>query len=316
MPQMTSSQTAARAAGPMAREIDERSCVPKASMRSEAPARHAKHAPDEVKPAKHVDVQPHGGGPRVSLSPRYRRGNSAHETRGLTQSTPQVVSRRKTSRRSASGSREERGVHAGDDLRHVHEIDGDVGRTWRGGGHRVRLRSGGPADRPGVCQMSRRCPTPVGALQSAGPRHAGIAEEIELVRHGKSRQAQRAPSDSSSSRREASSSGVEIDRGVAFVAEHLDQRRPALFLRRLELAVSHPHQVHLQRFHKEVLRVPAVRTRQRQNSLSDGPKTAGPARAYRSRLGDLEKNPDYFVVWHTATRRFTRLARSPSALSA
>jgi hypothetical protein len=46
---------------------------------------------------------------------------------------------------------------------------------------------------------------------------------------------------------------VDIDRTVALIAEHLNERWAAFFLRRLYLTVGNAQQVHLQRLDEEIL---------------------------------------------------------------
>jgi hypothetical protein len=58
---------------------------------------------------------------------------------------------------------------------------------------------------------------------------------------------------------------VEVDRAITLVAQHLDQGRTALFLRRLELAIGHPQELHLEGLDEKIFGIPAVRTRKRQN---------------------------------------------------
>ena len=84
--------------------------------------------------------------------------------------------------------------------------------------------------------------------------------------------------------------GIQIERGVTFVAQQLDQRRPAFFEGRLELPVGDPQQMHLQRFDQKIFSIPAIRTRQRQISTPFGP---APRRG-----GPLEKCTSLFALPH------------------
>src|SRR4029434_10777239 len=73
-------------------------------------------------------------------------------------------------------------------------------------------------------------------------------------------------------RQEVAARGIvqcsQIDRGVAFVAEDFDERRPSLFGWRKQLAISYTKQVHLKRLGEKVFCVSAVRTRKRQRISS------------------------------------------------
>ena len=59
---------------------------------------------------------------------------------------------------------------------------------------------------------------------------------------------------------------VKVDRAIALIAKDFDQRGSAFFLRRLKLLVQHAEQVHLQGLDEKILRIPTIRTRERQNS--------------------------------------------------
>ena len=54
----------------------------------------------------------------------------------------------------------------------------------------------------------------------------------------------------------------QIDRTVALVAQHFDQRRPPFFGGRLHLSFHDTQQVHLQGLDQKILGVSAIRTRQ------------------------------------------------------
>src|SRR5262249_56352990 len=57
---------------------------------------------------------------------------------------------------------------------------------------------------------------------------------------------------------------IRVYRAVTLVAQHFHESRTSFFQRRLHLAFSHPQEVHLKGFHEEILGVPAIRTRKRQ----------------------------------------------------
>jgi hypothetical protein len=74
---------------------------------------------------------------------------------------------------------------------------------------------------------------------------------------------------------------VEIEGALALVAQQFDQRGAPLFQGRLQLAVIDAEQMHLQRLDQEILGIPAIGTRQRQNCDSVRPMQSGQPRVYR-----------------------------------
>ena len=54
----------------------------------------------------------------------------------------------------------------------------------------------------------------------------------------------------------------EVECGITLVAQKFDQRGPAFFHWRLNLALSDAHKVHLERLSEEIFSVAAIRTRQ------------------------------------------------------
>lgn len=63
---------------------------------------------------------------------------------------------------------------------------------------------------------------------------------------------------------------IERDGIVTLVAKDLEQGGPALFLRRLQLAICHAQQMHLKGLHEKILGIATTRTGQRQISLPSG----------------------------------------------
>ena len=59
---------------------------------------------------------------------------------------------------------------------------------------------------------------------------------------------------------------LEVQRGLTFVAQHFENRRPAL-LRNFHARVFQVHYMHLQCLHEKILAVPTTRTRQGQFCL-------------------------------------------------
>ncbi|MEO7191310.1 MAG: hypothetical protein ABI051_09655 [Vicinamibacterales bacterium] len=57
---------------------------------------------------------------------------------------------------------------------------------------------------------------------------------------------------------------VEVDRAVTLVTQQFEQGWTPFFLGRLQLAVGHPQQLHLQGFDEKILGISAVGTRERQ----------------------------------------------------
>ena len=96
---------------------------------------------------------------------------------------------------------------------------------------------------------------------------------------------------------------IQVEGAIAFVAKDFDQRRTALFLGRLELAIRHAQQLHLQGLDQEVLRIPTIRTRQRPIVT---PLARRPARVYLT-------HPDQGYRILTSTFRPGHAARKASA---
>lgn len=69
---------------------------------------------------------------------------------------------------------------------------------------------------------------------------------------------------------------IEVDRAIAFIAQQLDEGGASLLLRRLQVPVVNPQQVHLQRLDQKILCVSAIPTRQWQTTLRSSPKPEGP----------------------------------------
>ena len=129
----------------------------------------------------------------------------------------------------------------------VDEIDGGVARNP----DVAELRGAGRRRVAASAEVGMRAPD---APRADAPDFAersvtGKAENVEEVVHGAQPGQARRASGRRASRQFAPSAVVErieIERAVALVTQHLDQRRPALFLRRLELAIGDPQQMHLQ----------------------------------------------------------------------
>ncbi len=114
------------------------------------------------------------------------------------------------------------------------------GRDGHGGRKRAGPRSRAPCGEGRGSRRSRARQRHVGNARSTGSeRHQQVATRLVVE-------------------------SVEIDRAVTLVTEQLDKGRAPLLLRRLQLIVSHPHEVHLERLDQEILGIPAIRTRQRQ----------------------------------------------------
>jgi hypothetical protein len=160
---------------------------------------------------------------------------------------------------------EEVGRHALDEQRDVGKIDGEIA-----GVQIAWMRRRGVPD--AVARPSRkvwmprpRAPTK-GTTSVIGRSGMGKAEKIEVVVHGPTPPAASAsPEGHVELTAGILLEGIDVNRAVALVAQEFDHRWPALFLRGLELAVSHTDQVHLQRFDEKILGIPAIGTRQRQN---------------------------------------------------
>jgi hypothetical protein len=160
-------------------------------------------------------------------------------------------------------------LHAIDQAAHVDEVDGDFtirqghvlgdqARAWSPPGCSAAVKVGmGPPDAAGRAD----------AANFARRRRVRQAENIEEIVHGavlrSGRVLPRAERFHQLTPRRLIEA-IKVNRAVTLVAQKLDKSGTALFLGRLQLAVSHPDEVHLQRLHQKILGIPAIGARQRQ----------------------------------------------------
>ncbi len=168
---------------------------------------------------------------------------------------------------------EERGLDAIDEIRHVGEIDRHV-RARRAGWRGWRIWTSGVTAASVVPKVGMGSADPAGecAPNFTGRSVVRNPENIEIVVHGcgANPAAQVLPGAERHEQFAAGTflDGLEVDRAVAFVTQKLDERGTTLFLGRLQLAIGHANELHLQGLDEEILRIPAVRTRKRQNEVS------------------------------------------------